>query len=68
MLMLAVCKTEGGDLGNFITWSEAQPSYVVTPPLNSQVMYKTDLAFCASYKDGTSTSRELHWAYEINPG
>ena len=23
----------------------------VTPPLNSQVIYETDLAFCASYKD-----------------
>jgi len=33
---------------------------VITPPLNKQVIYKTDLAFCASYKDGTSASRELH--------
>ena len=23
-------------------------------------MYETDFTFCASYKDGTSTSRELH--------
>ena len=28
-------------------------------PLNSQVMYETDLAFYASYEDGTSASREL---------
>ena len=41
---------------------------VVTPPLNSQVTYETDLAFCASYKDGTSASRELHQAYEAYPG
>ena len=26
-------------------------------PLNSQVIYKTNLTFCASYKDGTSASR-----------
>jgi len=37
-------------------------------PLNSQVIYETDLAFCASYKDGTSTGRELHLAYETYPG
>ena len=28
----------------------------VTPPLNRQVIYKTDLAFCASYKDGKSAT------------
>jgi len=53
-------KMEGEGLGNFITWSTARPSNVVTCPLNSQVIYKSDLAFCASCKDGTSTSRELH--------
>ena len=52
-------KTEGEGLGNFITWSTARPSNVITRPLNSQVIY-SDLAFCASYKDGTSASRELH--------
>jgi len=36
--------------------------------LNSQVIYETDLAFGASYKDGTSASRELHQAYEAYPG
>jgi len=35
-------------------------SYFITSLLNSQVMYETNLAVCASYKDGTSTSRELH--------
>jgi len=38
----------------------ARLSYVVTPPVNSQVMYKTNLAFCASYEGGTSASGELH--------
>ena len=52
-------KTEGEGLGNFITWSTARPSNVITRPLNSQMIY-SDLAFCASYKDGTSASRELH--------
>ena len=42
-----------------------QPSYVITPRANSQVMYETDLT---SYEDGTSTSRELHQAYETYPG
>ena len=32
---------------------------IVTSPLSSQVMYKIDLAFCASYEDGTSANREL---------
>ena len=32
------------------------------------VLYEIDLAFCASYEDGTSTSRELHQAYETYPG
>jgi len=36
---------------------------IITPPLNSQVMHETDFAFCSSYKDGKSTSRELHQAY-----
>ena len=65
---LQYAKTEGEGLGNFITWSAARPSNIVTPPLNSQVIYKTDLAFCASYKDGTSASRELHQAHETYPG
>ena len=26
------------------------------------------VAFCASYEDGTSASRELHWAYNVYPG
>jgi len=65
---LQYAKTEGEGLGNFITWSAARPSNVVTPPLNSQVIYETDLAFCASYKDGASASRELHQAYETYPG
>ena len=34
--------------------------YIVTLPLNSQVMYKMYLAFHVSYEDGTSTSRELY--------
>lgn len=29
-----------------------------------QVMYESDLAFCASYEDGTNTSRELQRAHE----
>jgi len=41
-------------------------SYVLTPPLNSQVMHETDLAVCAIYKDGTSTSTELHRVYETH--
>ena len=65
---LQYAKTEGEGLGNFITWSKARPSNVVMPPLNSQVIYETDLAFCASYKDGTSASRELHQAYETYLG
>jgi len=40
----------------------------VTPLLNNQVMYETDIAFCAKYQDGISTSRELHRAYETCPG
>jgi len=68
LIALQYAKTEGEGLGNFITWSAALPSNVVTPPLNSQVMYETDLAFCASYKNGTSASRELHQAYETYPG
>jgi len=41
-------------------------THIITPPLNSQVMYmyETDLAFYDSYKDGTRASRELHQAYE----
>ena len=31
-------------------------------------MYETDLAFCASYEDGTSANWELHRAYEAYPG
>ena len=27
-------------------------------------MHETNLTFCASYEDGTSTSKELHRAYE----
>ena len=46
--------------------SMARPSYVVTLPLNLPVMYETYLA--VSYEDGTSTSRELHQAYETYPG
>ena len=65
---LQYAKTEGEGLGNFITWSAAQLSKVVTPPLNIQVIYETDLAFCASYKDATSASRELHQAYEAYQG
>jgi len=37
-----------------------RPSNVFTSRLNSQVIYETDLAFCASYKGGTNTSRVLH--------
>ena len=37
-----------------------QPSYVITSHANSQVMYETDLTLGASYKDGTSASREIH--------
>ena len=55
---LAVCKNGGRTLGNFITWSAAQPSYVVTPPFNSQVMHETDLTFCASYEDGAESYTE----------
>ena len=65
---LQYTKMEGEGLGNFITWSVARLSYVVTPPFNSQVMHETNLTFCASYEDGTSTSRELHQAYETYPG
>jgi len=65
---LQYAKTEGEGLGNFIMWSAAWLSNVVTPPLNSQMIYETDLAFCASYKDGTSTSRELHQVYQTYPG
>ena len=34
--------------------------YVVTSPVNRQVMYETNLAFCACYEGGTSASGELH--------
>jgi len=55
---LQYAKMEGEGLGNFIMWSAARPSNVVMSPLNSQVICETDLAFCASYKDGTSASTE----------
>jgi len=55
---LQYAKTEGEGLGNFIMWSAAWLSNVVMPPLDSQMIYKTNLAFCASYKDGTSTSMQ----------
>ena len=42
------------------TCSAAQPAYVAILPLNNQVMYHTNLSFCASYGDGTSASGELH--------
>ena len=54
--------------GIFVTCSAEQLSNIIIPPLNSQVVYETDLAFCASYEDGTNTSRELHQAYETYPG
>jgi len=38
--------------------------HIITPPLNCQVMYDTNLALCASYENGTSASRELHWVDE----
>jgi len=38
--------------------------HVFTPPLNHQVMYDTNLALCASYENGTSASKELHWVDE----
>ena len=49
--------------------SSCDRDMTVTPPFNSQVVYKTDLASCASYEDGTSTSRELHHrAYDTYSG
>ena len=48
--LLPVCKNGGRRLENFITWSTAQLSKVDTPPLNSQVIYETNLTFCGSYK------------------
>ena len=49
---LQYAKTEGEGLGNFIMWSTARPSKVVTPPLNSQVIYETDLASVLAIKMG----------------
>ena len=59
---------EGNGQENFITLSAAQLPYVITFPLNRQVMYETDLAFFSSYEGGTSASRELHQTYETYPG
>jgi len=43
-------------------------AYIISPPVNGQLMNKTSLVFCASYEDGTSARRELHEAYEAYLG
>jgi len=53
---------EGEGLENLTTWSTTWPLWMSSHLSTSTVVYKTDLAFCASYKNWTSTSRELHWA------
>jgi len=66
---LIACSMQNGGKrpGEFRHMIVAWLSNVITPPLNRQAIYKTDLTFCASYKDGTSASRELHRPFESYP-
>ena len=64
---LQYAKTEGEGLVNLTTWSAAQASHVVTLICIAKLREKTDLEFCTSYEDETSTDGEQYKVYKTYP-